>query len=111
MKIIHLYKDYSPVVGGIENHIKWLAEAQAARGHEVSVLVTSRNLQTHVEMMNGVRVIFASRLATISSAPISIELPRLLHCLIKFSMACSVTEQVVDVFTVGQHNVETSVIS
>jgi rhamnosyl/mannosyltransferase len=62
----------------MENHIKLLAEAQAARGHTVSVLVTSRDHRTHIETMNGVRVIFAARLATISSAPISIALPRLL---------------------------------
>ncbi len=78
MNILHIYKDYYPVTGGIENHIKRLAEAQAARGHEVSVLVTSRDHRTHVEMKNSVRIIFAGRLATISSAPISIELPRLL---------------------------------
>ncbi len=74
MHILHVYKDYFPVVGGIENHIKLLAEAQVARGHNVSVLVTSRNRRTHVETLNGVRVIFASRLATISSAPISLAL-------------------------------------
>lgn len=78
MKILHLYKDYYPVLGGIENHVKWLAEAQAARGHDVTVLVTSQDRHTHQEMLNGVRVIFAARLATISSAPLSIELPRLL---------------------------------
>lgn len=71
MKILHIYKDYFPVVGGIENHIKLLAEAQAARGHTVSVLVTSRDQRTHIETINGVRVIFAARLATILSAPIS----------------------------------------
>ncbi|MBM3127303.1 MAG: glycosyltransferase [Chloroflexi bacterium] len=71
MKILHLYKDYFPVVGGIENHVKLLAEAQAARGHHVSVLVTSRDHHTRVETINGVRVIFAARLATILSAPIS----------------------------------------
>ncbi len=74
MKILHVYKDYFPVVGGIENHIKLLAEAQVGRGHNVSVLVTSRDRHTHVEALNGVRVIFASRLATISSAPISLAL-------------------------------------
>ncbi len=74
MKILHLYKDYFPVLGGIENHIRMLAEAQAARGHEVSVLVTSRDHRTHVETINGVRVTFAARLATVSSAPISLEL-------------------------------------
>ncbi len=79
MNILHLYKDYFPVAGGIENHIKWLAEAQAARGHQVSVLVTSRDRRTHVETINGVRVLFASRLATISSAPISAAMFSLLR--------------------------------
>jgi rhamnosyl/mannosyltransferase len=74
MKILHVYKDYFPVVGGIENHVKHLAEAQVARGHQVTVLVTSRDAHTHIEGMNGVRVIFAARLATISSAPLSVAL-------------------------------------
>ncbi len=78
MRILHLYKDYYPVLGGIENHIKSLAEAQVQRGHEVSVLVTSRDRHTHVEQMNGARVIFASRLVNISSAPLSLAFPRLL---------------------------------
>jgi len=74
MKILHVYKDYFPVVGGIENHVKMLAEAQAARGHDVGVLVTSRDRRTHVETLNGVRIIFAARLATISSTPLSLAL-------------------------------------
>lgn len=74
MKILHLYKDYFPVVGGIENHIKLLAEAQAARGHDVTVLVTSLNRASHIENLNGVRVIFASRLFNLSSAPFSREM-------------------------------------
>ncbi len=76
MNILHLYKDYAPVEGGIENHIKALAEAQAARGHHVSVLVTSRTRQTHTETINGVRVIFAGRLAAISSTPLSLAMFR-----------------------------------
>ena len=79
MRIFHIYKDYFPVVGGIENHVKMLAEAQAARGHAVSVLVTSRSQRTHSETINGVRVIFAARLATILSAPISPALFALLR--------------------------------
>lgn len=78
MRILHVYKDYFPVLGGIENHVKMLAECQAALGHEVSVLVTSRDRHTHVETMNGVRVIYAGRLATISSAPVSLALLGLL---------------------------------
>jgi rhamnosyl/mannosyltransferase len=74
LKILHLYKDYFPVEGGIENHIQQLAQAQAARGHAVTVLVTSRDGHTHVETRNGVRVIYAGRLVTISSAPISAAL-------------------------------------
>ncbi len=78
MRILHLYKDYAPVLGGIENHIKMLAEAQAAQEHAVTVLVTSRDRHTRVETINGVRVVFAARLATLASAPLSLELPRLL---------------------------------
>jgi glycosyltransferase involved in cell wall biosynthesis len=76
MNILHLYKDYFPVVGGIENHVRLLAEAQAARGHVVTVLVTSPNHHSHIEMQNGVRVIFAARLLNLSSAPLSVELFR-----------------------------------
>jgi glycosyltransferase involved in cell wall biosynthesis len=78
MRILHLYKDYTPVVGGIENHVKLLAEAQAARGHAVTVLTTSRAHHTRVVELNGVRVIYAARWATISSAPISFAFARLL---------------------------------
>ncbi|MBI5032961.1 MAG: glycosyltransferase [Chloroflexi bacterium] len=74
MEILHIYKDYFPVLGGIENHIKLLAETQAARGHNVSVLVASRDNHTHIETLNGVRVIFAARNATLSSAPISLAM-------------------------------------
>jgi glycosyltransferase involved in cell wall biosynthesis len=78
MHILHLYKDYFPVLGGIENHIKLLAEAQAAQGHQVSVLVTSQDRSSHVEMVNGVQVSYAGRLATISSTPVSFALSVLL---------------------------------
>jgi glycosyltransferase involved in cell wall biosynthesis len=76
VKILHVYKDYFPVVGGIENHIKILAEAQAARGHTVTVLVTSLDRQAHVEQINGVRVVYTSRIVELSSAPISLDMFR-----------------------------------
>ena len=75
MKILHIYKDYYPVVGGIENHLRQLAEAQASRGHEVTVLATGPRWRTRVEQRNGVRVIFAGRLATLASTPLSLALP------------------------------------
>lgn len=74
MRILHIYKDYFPVVGGIENHVRLLAEAQAAQGHTVTVLVTALNHHSRVEAINGVRVLFAARWLNLSSAPLSIEL-------------------------------------
>ncbi len=71
MKILHIYKDYAPVLGGIENHVRVLAEAGAARGHDVTVLVASLDRRTCRETMNGVQVIKTSRWINISSAPIS----------------------------------------
>ncbi len=79
MNILHLYKDYHPILGGIENHLRWLAEAQAARGHKVTVLVTNpEGLKTTVRHENGVRVIRAARFATVASTPLSLSLPLLL---------------------------------
>ncbi|MGQ9501269.1 MAG: glycosyltransferase [Anaerolineae bacterium] len=75
MHILHLYKDYFPVLGGIENHIRVLAEAQAAAGHTVTVLVCDPGRQTHHEMLNGVRIIKAGRLTTRASMPISLAQP------------------------------------
>ncbi len=79
MNILHIYKDYPPVVGGIENHIRWLAQAQAARGHEVTVLVTNpAGMETTEDVEQGVRIIRAARIATLASTPLSPSLPRLL---------------------------------
>lgn len=75
MNILHLYKDYFPVLGGIENHIKILAEAQAAAGHRVTVLVCNPGRRTRVETLDGVRVIKAGRLTTIASMPLSLSQP------------------------------------
>lgn len=75
MKILHLYKDYYPVLGGIENHIKMLAEEQVKYGHRVWVLVTNQSFRTEVREVNGVQVIKAGRLATVASTPISVVLP------------------------------------
>jgi rhamnosyl/mannosyltransferase len=75
MKILYLYKDYYPVLGGIENHIRLICRGlKAYPDIEPTVLVTSRSSQTEMEEIDGVRVIKAGRLATISSAPISLSL-------------------------------------
>ncbi len=70
MKILHLYKDYTPVLGGIENHIRVLAEGQARRGHDVTVLAANRGWRTSTETIGGVKVVLVPRLATIASTPI-----------------------------------------
>ncbi len=75
MNILHLYKDYYPVLGGIENHIRVLAEAQASAGHQVTVLACDPGPSTHVDTLNGVQVIMAGRLTTAASMPLSLKQP------------------------------------
>ncbi len=74
MKILYLYKDYYPVLGGIENYTRQLAESMVGRGHQVEVLVTNPGWATHRENIQGVPVLKAGRWLNISSAPLS---PRL----------------------------------
>ncbi len=78
MRVLFVYKDYFPVLGGIENHVKYLAEGLAARGVSATVLVTNTERKMMVESRNGVRVIKAGRIADVSSAPISFDLFRLM---------------------------------
>jgi glycosyltransferase involved in cell wall biosynthesis len=76
MHILHIYKDYPPILGGIENHVRLLAEAQASRGHQVTVLVTNPSGRRTTTMEeSGVRVIRAARLVTVVSTPLSLALP------------------------------------
>jgi rhamnosyl/mannosyltransferase len=76
MQVLFVYKDYFPVLGGIESHIRLLAEGMAARGVDVHVLVTNTERQTIVERVNGVLITKAGRLGSISSAPVSLDLVR-----------------------------------
>lgn len=79
MNILHVYKDYFPVLGGIENHVRWQAEGMVARGHTVHVLVTNTDGQTRQETINGVHVIKAGRQLNVSSAPVAAALPTYLR--------------------------------
>lgn len=76
--VLHIYKDYPPVLGGIENHIRVLAEAQARAGHRVTVLVCDPGPRTTVREEAGVTVIRAGRLATAASMPLSLIQPLIL---------------------------------
>lgn len=76
MKILHIYKDYPPILGGIENHVRLLAEGQAGRDHSVTVLVTNpAGLRSTAAREAGVNVVRAGRIATVASTPLSIALP------------------------------------
>jgi len=76
MKVLYVYKDYYPIVGGIENHIRLICRGLRAGYPDIepTVLVTNRARNTVIEELDGVRIIKAGRLATISSAPISLSL-------------------------------------
>jgi len=74
MHILHIYKDYYPVLGGIENHVRDLSEALVAHGHRVTVLVTSLDRRTLIEHPQpGLTVIKAARALHLASTPISPE--------------------------------------
>jgi glycosyltransferase involved in cell wall biosynthesis len=76
LKILHIYKDYPPILGGIENHVRLLSEGQVAAGHHVTALVTNpAGLQSVETVENGVHVVRAGRLATVASTPLTLALP------------------------------------
>lgn len=71
LSILHVYKDYAPVLGGIENHVRDLAEAQARAGHRVTVLVASRTRRHEDAILDGVRVVRVARWGTVASTPLA----------------------------------------
>ena len=76
MNVLHIYKAYPPVVGGIEYHLRLLAEAQARRNLDVTVLVASAVGRASVREENGVRVIRTRPWVTVASTPLSPGLAR-----------------------------------
>lgn len=75
MHILHIYKDYHPVKGGIENLIKWMAEAHVASGHQVDVLVASLDSKASTIELNGVDIHKIPRFGTFASVPLTPTLP------------------------------------
>ena len=72
LRILHVYKDYPPVLGGIEGHLRLLATRLAARPDlAVTVLVTSLDRRSRRLVDDGVTVLKAGRLATLASTPLS----------------------------------------
>ena len=77
MKILHIFKEYHPVVGGIQNHIRVLSsELVKDRSFEVEVLVTNVNSNSVIQYIDGVKVVKAGRILQIASTPISSDLFR-----------------------------------
>lgn len=72
MRVLQLYKDYYPVLGGIENHIRMLAEGLRPLGVDVRVLVTNSGPHTVNETIDGVPVTKTGRQLNVSSAPVSL---------------------------------------
>ena len=73
MNVLHLYKDFFPVLGGIENHIGLLTKRLRAEGVEAQVLVTNTDTHTLHETIAGVPVTKTGRQINVSSAPISLR--------------------------------------
>lgn len=71
MKILQVYKNYYPVLGGIENNMRMLCAEFARRGHEVTALVANAGPGTVREVIEGVQVIRAGSLGTAARAPLS----------------------------------------
>lgn len=71
MRVLQIYKDYAPVVGGIENHLRVLTEGLRSCGIDARVLVTNTGPQSRQETIGGVPVTKAGRLVNVSSAPIA----------------------------------------
>ncbi len=78
MRITHIYKDsFPPVFGGIEQHIALLSAGQAARGHDVSVLVAGAPRGAREEFdVDGVHVTRLPELARKASSPITLGFVR-----------------------------------
>lgn len=72
MKVLLLYKDYFPVIGGIENHLRLLAQGLRAAAVDARVLVTNTGPDTVRETVDGVPVTRAGRQTELLSMPISL---------------------------------------
>ncbi len=73
MRVLLLYKDFYPVLGGIENHIRALAKGLRAECVDARVLVTNTGPRTVRQTIDRVPVTKTGRQANVLSTPISLS--------------------------------------
>ncbi len=71
MRVTMTNKYYPPHLGGIEHHVRDLAEALVRAGDEVRVIVANEARRTVQERMNGVEVVRLARLFAYASTPVA----------------------------------------
>lgn len=76
MRVTMVNKHYPPHLGGIEYHLRDLAEALATRGHEVRAVVANEGPERVSETLGGVEVLRLPRIFAVSSAPVAPALAR-----------------------------------
>ena len=75
MRVVHVYKDIYPVVGGIENHVRLLCrELSRLPDLDIRILVTAPERESEITRLDGVQIVRAGRIATVASTPLSIRL-------------------------------------
>ena len=70
MRIVMVNKYYPPHVGGVEFHVRDLAEGLVAAGHQVRVIVSNNERTMVEEVINGVEVVRLPRLFERASTPV-----------------------------------------
>ncbi|GAB4276399.1 MAG: glycosyltransferase [Coriobacteriia bacterium] len=76
MRVAYINKYYPPHLGGIEYHLRDLAEAAAARGVDARVLVSNESGEEVEETLGGVRVRRLPRAFAASSTPVAPRMRR-----------------------------------
>ena len=74
LRILMVNKYYPPHVGGIEFHLRDLAEGLVVAGHQVRVIVSNDERRYSEEVINGVEVIRLPRLFERASTPLCSQL-------------------------------------
>lgn len=79
MHVVHVGKYYPPYRGGIETVVEQLCRGLAARGVEVTAVVSNDSHSTVEERVDGVRVLRLGRTAELNSQPLNFRLVKTLR--------------------------------